>query len=364
MVCRIVDTTLRDGEQAAGVVFSLQEKVWIAKMLDEAGVDIIEAGIPAMGEVEQQALAAIIRLGLHSRISAWNRVNLDDIRASIACGVKDIHLTAPVSDLQITSKLGRDRRWILERLTEAIRFARKQGCRVSVGAEDASRADEEFLLLYARTARQEGAERFRYADTVGALDPFSTYERIHRLVRSVDLEVEIHAHNDFGLATANALAALRAGAVWASTTVGGLGERAGNTAFEELIMALKHLQGIELAVDHELVVKMAEYVAIAAGRTIPPAKPIVGRKAFCTEGDGPAGMTRVMGAGAGDEGPQGLVIGKHSEWPQLIRKFGELGIKLNPAQAKRLVERVRSMAVEVKRSLFEAELLELALEEG
>ncbi len=361
MVCRIVDTTLRDGEQTAGIVFSLPEKVWIARMLDEAGVEMIEAGIPAMGEVEQEALAAIVRLGLKARISAWNRVNPGDIQASIDCGVRDLHLSAPVSDLQIKEKLGRDRRWVLGRLVEAIRYVRRQGCRVSVGAEDASRADEEFLLLFARTARQEGAERFRYADTVGALDPFFTYERIDRLVRSVDLEVEIHAHNDFGLATANALAALRAGATWASTTVGGLGERAGNTAFEELVMALKHLQGIELGIDTGLLVKLAEYVAKAARRPIPPAKPIVGRGVFSTEGDGPKGMARLMSSGDAGQARE-LVIGKHSEWPQLVQKFRELGVNLSPAQAKGLVIRVRAMAVQVKRSLFEAELLELALE--
>ncbi|MFZ3172884.1 MAG: hypothetical protein WA118_13020 [Carboxydocellales bacterium] len=359
---RIVDTTLRDGEQAAGVVFSLREKVWIASMLDEAGVEIIEAGIPAMGEVEQQALAAILRLGLQARITSWSRVNIGDIQASIACGVKDIHLSVPVSDLQITTKLGRNRQWVLDKLAEAMRFARGEGCRVSVGAEDASRADEEFLLLFAKTAEKEGAERFRYADTVGALDPFSTYERIKRLVRKVDLEVEIHAHNDFGLATANALAALRAGAVWASTTIGGLGERAGNTALEELVMVLKYLQGMELTIDPSQLVKMANYVAKAAKRPIPPAKPIVGSNVFCMEGDRPTGMVRVIDPGA--EGlPWELVIGKHSGWPQLVRKLQESGINLNPAQAQGLVARVRNMTVVVKRSLFEAELLELALEE-
>ncbi|WP_051276421.1 homocitrate synthase [Desulfovirgula thermocuniculi] len=262
----IVDTTLRDGEQAPGVAFTPEEKVAIAQMLDALGVAQIEAGTPAMGEIEQKAIKSIVQLGLKSRISTWNRMVLDDLRASLACGVSLVHISAPVSPIQIRYKLGRSYRWVLSCLRDACLFALDHGLAVTVGAEDASRAEAGFLLEVAHLAREVGALRFRYCDTVGVLDPFTTVERLTWLKEHVAIELEFHAHNDFGLATANTVAAVRAGVGWVDATVGGLGERAGNAPLEELCLALVEIYGLDLGLKLRHLPPLSRYVARASGR--------------------------------------------------------------------------------------------------
>ena len=235
----IVDTTLRDGEQAAGIVFSTAEKIVIAKMLDQAGVQQIEVGVPAMGIEEQKVIRAIAELNLNAKLSTWNRIKLSDIKASLECGIKFVHISAPVSDILIEYKLGKSRDWVLEKTKLAICYAKEQGCTISIGAEDASRADESFLLKFTELIQGEGVKQMRYADTLGVLDYFSTYERINKLVNETDLAIEFHGHNDFGMVIANTVAAVKAGAKLISTTVNGIGERAGNAPMEEVIIALK-----------------------------------------------------------------------------------------------------------------------------
>lgn len=265
----IVDTTLRDGEQAPFVAFNWQEKAVIARLLDLVGVDQIEAGTPAMGEMEKKAISVIARLGLGCRVSTWNRLVVNDVRASLECGVRDVHISGPVSDLQIQHKLGKTRNWVLERLREVLAYAASNGCRISVGAEDASRADEEFLLEFAGVAWAGGAERMRYADTVGILEPLAVYERILRLKKWLgNMEIEFHAHNDFGLSLANAVAALSAGADCVDTTVGGLGERAGNTSLEELIKVTRGLYGAGKVFDASVVATLTRVVARASRREV------------------------------------------------------------------------------------------------
>lgn len=263
---RIIDTTLRDGEQAPGVAFTLREKVNIARLLDWLGVYQIEVGIPIMGELEQKAIRAIIRSNLKARVSTWNRLLLADIRASLACGVKDIHISCPASEIQICYKLGRSRMWVLDCLKRAIRYASDYGCRVTVGAEDASRADASFLLDLALLAQEMGAERLRYCDTVGVLNPFTTVERLDWLRSNLSLEIEFHGHNDFGMATANTLAAIKAGIRYLDTTVGGLGERAGNASLEEVVAAVQGVYGTELGLEERFLPLLSRHVARAARR--------------------------------------------------------------------------------------------------
>lgn len=231
----IVDTTLRDGEQQAGLVFSIREKIEIAKALDRAGVRYIEAGIPAMGAFERQTMRELIKLGLNAQLIAWNRANRSDILASVACGFAWVNISLPVSDLQIQDKLAKDREWVLRTLAQTVQFAKAQGCRVTVGAEDASRADLHFFLEFAEVAAQSGAERIRFADTVGCLEPFTTYEKLKQVGEYCPLPIEFHGHNDFGLALANTLAAKEAGIPFASCTISGIGERAGNACLEDVV---------------------------------------------------------------------------------------------------------------------------------
>jgi homocitrate synthase NifV len=269
---RIVDTTLRDGEQTAGVVFTSKEKTEIAKLLDRIGIHQIEAGIPAMGGDEAVAIKRIIALGLKAKVTTWNRANINDIKKSIACGSKDIHISIPVSDLHIQDKLRKSRTWVIEQLARTVSYAQEQGCWVSVGAEDSSRADFSFLLEVIKTAEEYGASQFRYADTVGKLDPFQTYNHIKALAAATPLEIEFHAHNDFGLATANSLAALKAGATLIDTTVNGLGERAGNASFQEIEQALRNLYHVETKINPRRMEKLIQCVTKAANRVIPSNK--------------------------------------------------------------------------------------------
>lgn len=361
----IVDTTLRDGGQAPGVAFSLDEKLTIARMLDDIGVHEIECGIPAMGEEEQHAVRRIVNLGLGARIMTWNRAVISDIEASLRCGVSAVAISLPVSNRQIANKLGKTREWVLERLEHAVRFAKEHQLSVCVGAEDASRADHDFLVAYASVAQAAGADRIRFSDTVGRMDPFHLYDRVSGLMARVDLPVEIHTHNDFGMATANALAGVRAGAAFVSTTVLGIGERAGAAALEEVAMALNHLHGADLGLRFSLLPDLCRYVARASGREIPPDKPIVGSAIFWHESEIHAGAVLTD---PGDYEPyppeklgrsREIVLGTHSGRRAVSYRLGRLGITREPEEVNHLVKRVRSLSGRVKRVLSDEELMEL-----
>ncbi|MDP4146721.1 MAG: homocitrate synthase [Bacillota bacterium] len=236
----VVDTTLRDGEQKAGVALGMKDKIEISKLLNEAGIYQIEAGIPAMGGDEKQSIEKMMELNLKSKISSWNRTNLSDIQHSIDCGVDIIHISVPTSDIQIAYKLNKDRNWVIYNMEKAISFAKEKGFPVTVGFEDASRADIEFIKHLALVAKREGAERIRYADTVGTVFPQKIYEDIKSISAKAFIDIEIHAHNDFGMAVANSVAALEGGANYINCTIGGIGERAGNCNFFNFVTAVQH----------------------------------------------------------------------------------------------------------------------------
>jgi homocitrate synthase NifV len=263
---KLVDTTLRDGEQAAGVVFSAQEKLNIALALDKAGVPWIEAGMPGMGEEEQEAMRYIVSATMKATVFAWNRAVKEDILASIACGFSFIHISVPVSDLHIREKLEKSREWVVRQLVEAVTFAKSFGCAVVVGAEDAARADTEFFLCVADVAAKLGATRIRYADTVGSMEPLAVYHRFTDLVKRCPLPIEFHGHNDFGLATANTLAAFRAGVPFGSTTVLGLGERAGNANMGEVVYAMQALYNCDMGINLDSLHLLNELVSRASAR--------------------------------------------------------------------------------------------------
>lgn len=280
---RFVDTTLRDGEQAPGAVFLAEDKCRLAEALDEAGVAEIEAGIPAMGTEEQAAIRQLLALNLSCQVFSWNRLSVLDVEASLDCGLQRVHISAPVSDILLEYKLQRDRKWLYHQLEQVLSFALRHKLWVSVGAEDASRCPVHQLIHFFQTARDLGASRGRLADTLGILTPIKTSNLISEVRAGMDMELEFHGHNDFGLATANSLSAIQSGVEYISTTVNGLGERAGNTPLEEIAALAEFEEGIHTGIRFNKLFSLSQLVQGLSGYWLSKNKPWVGEMAFTHE---------------------------------------------------------------------------------
>ena len=364
-----IDTTLRDGEQSPGVVFSLQEKIRIAALLNGAGVPEIEIGTPAMGETEIQDIRTLCSMGFDFKTLSWCRAVKNDIRCAKSAGTNGVHISFPVSEI-LMDAMGKNAAWVIQQLKELIDFASPMFEYVTIGAQDASRAGAGFLKEFVCAASAFGASRVRLADTVGLLNPFSITEMVQS-VRSVEkyLPLEIHAHNDLGMATANTLAAYMAGATCLSTTINGLGERAGNAAMEEVAMALELSAGVPSTLHTEHFAEMCDYVARASKRSIGENKPITGSMVLSHE----SGIhTRcllknrntyqlIQAASIGRE-EQEFVIGKHSGRSTIIHFLEEAHLPIQDDACSELLVKVKETAEELKRTLTKEELFTLYTE--
>lgn len=257
-----MDTTLRDGEQSPGIALQKEDKLKIARLLDEIGVYEIEAGIPVLGELEEESITEIIRNKKDARISVWSRMNLSDVKRSVLCGPDIIHIGAPVSYVQIYSKLKKNKSWVVKNVLECVEAAKSRNVDVTVGLEDASRSDIGFMLSLIKELKKAGVTTIRVADTVGALTPSRTKELIETIRANTDLKIEMHVHNDLGMAVANSIIGAKAGAEYIDCTLFGIGERTGNCNFYEFVrsseaifqfaMTKKQIRQVEQLVYHEL----------------------------------------------------------------------------------------------------------------
>jgi homocitrate synthase NifV len=277
---KIDDTTLRDGHQTPGVTFTVKDKIEIARMLDEAGIHQIEAGIPVSSLEDEEAVKQITREVSRASVMGWGRANLKDVEAVARTGADAVAISMATSPIHLKYKLGITWREALNRVREAVKKAKTLGLYVSVTAEDSSRTPYMSLRQYAEVVREAGADRLRLADTVGVLTPDATRKLVKRIIRDVGMEVEIHAHNDLGLAVANTLAALEGGASWASVTVNGLGERAGNAALEVVGAALKVIYGKNVGVKLNKLYELSKLVEKISGIPIGHFTPIIGENVF------------------------------------------------------------------------------------
>jgi len=355
---QFADCTLRDGEQAPGVFFTLEEKLAIAALLDASGVDIIDAGMPSVSKEERATLTTLVAQNYRASIAATVRALRADIDLALECGVKEVFLFMPVSPQHLQHKFGIDLARAQRRIESAVSYAVANGLRVHFVAEDSVRADPQQLAAVFDRVSELGAVSAIICDTVGVMTPHTMdrYVRTLRASMTKSLVLGIHCHNDYGLATANTLAAVNAGCTLVTSTVNGLGERAGNAAFEELVCALDDLYEAEHGVDKAMLSHLSDAVAQASGMFIVPTKPVVGYNVFRHESgvhvDGmlkdPSTYESICPSPLGRA--HEYLLGKHAGGGLVDVMLAEKGITSSPELTQRILERVKASKVSTNKA--------------
>ena len=361
------DCTLRDGEQAPGVFFTPEEKLAIADLLDAAGVDILDAGMPSVSKEERETLAALVAQKYRASVAATVRALRSDIDLALECGVREVFLFMPVSPQHLKHKFGIDLRQAQRRIESALCYAVDQGLRVHFVAEDTVRADARQLAPVFDRVADWGAATIVVCDTIGVMNPqtIGDYIRSLRDRMKRPIAMGIHCHNDYGLGTANTLAAVAAGCTLVTSTVNGLGERAGNAAFEEVVCALGDLYNEELRIDKGVLTRLSDAVARASGVFLTPTKPVVGFNVFRHESgvhvDGmlkdPSTYESICPKSLGRM--HELLIGKHSGCGLIEARLAARGIETTPELALRILERVKAVKVSTNKGPVRAMAMRL-----
>ncbi len=360
-----LDTTLRDGEQAPGVSLTPDDKLRIAKRLDSLGVDVIEAGFAAVSEGEMEAIRRISEAGLRAQIASCSRGLKKDIDAVTESGADYIHLVIPTSDIHLRYKLKKSREEILKITKESVKYAKDLGLTVELSAEDATRTELDYLIEVFETGASVGVDKVCPCDTVGIMTPERIFEFYSKLREELpDIPISVHCHNDLGMATANSLAALRAGAEEVHVTVNGLGERAGNAALEEVATALKVLYKTETSIKTELLYETSKFVSKLTGVPIQPNKAIVGENAFAHEAgihthgvlQEPLTYEAFKPELVGFR--RRIMVGKHAGLHGLKALISEIGLKPTDEQLKEIFNRVKRVGDKGK-IVTDADLLKI-----
>jgi 2-isopropylmalate synthase len=362
---RIFDTTLRDGEQTPGVTVTPDQKVQIAIKLDELGIDAIEAGFPIVSQGEMQAIKMIARQGLKAEICGLARTIESDIDAALKCDLKYVHTFIATSDIHMKYKLKMTSEQVMDKAVKAVEYAKKHGMQVEFSAEDATRSDRQFLLQVFKAVTEAGADRVDIPDTVGYRTPDYMADIVKDVKSVTDLPISMHCHNDFGLAVANAIAGVNAGAACAHVTINGLGERAGNASLEEFVMALEILYNKKHNINTKLIYETSKFVSNTMGIIVQPNKAIIGENAFGHESgihthgviNNPLTYEPIAPELVGRK--RWMQAGKHAGAHGIRAMLEDFGIKPTDEQLKDIVERQKNIADKGK-SITTSELLAIA----
>jgi len=346
----VYDTTLRDGEQTPGICFTPDEKIEIAVKLDELGVPQIEAGFPVVSDGERRAIRNIMKQSLNSEILALTRTIKSDIDVALSCDVDGIITFIGSSDLHLKYKLKMTREQALSKAVEAVEYGKSHGLFVAFTAEDSTRTDLDFILDLFRAATDAGADRVHIADTTGSIRPMGMKYLITEIKNNIDNTIGIHCHDDFGLAVANSLAAFEAGAMAISTTVNGIGERAGNASLEEIIMNLRMLYGIEMPFKYEVLYELSRLVEKYTTMPVPKNKAIVGDNVFSHESGIHVSAIRSEPLTYEPYTPEfvgqkrKIILGKHCGMSSIEYKLDELGLSVPESEKEILILKIKEMA--------------------